>query len=262
MRVIIVDDEEAALEAAREAVKKAIPDAEIAAFSRATQFLAFAEENPADIALLDINMKGMNGIETAKFLKSFCPKTNIIFATADPGYKAEAMDLHASGYIMKPVNAYKVSCELEELRYPPLEKIDKKIRLQCFGNFDVFDMSGIPVHFERSKAKELLAYLVTKNGARCTTRELSAVLFEDAEYTPQVRNHFQHIVTSMMKSLKKIGAEDVIERSYQNYAIIPARIDCDYYDYQRGGAAAKGLYKGEFMNQYSWAEYMSHSLHS
>ncbi|MBR6101164.1 MAG: hypothetical protein IKP95_01950 [Ruminococcus sp.] len=70
---------------------------------------------------------------------------------------------------MKPVNKAKVEKELADLRFPIVPKNDALLQIQCFGNFDVFTPSGEHVRFERSKAKEMFAYLFHKQGSSCTS---------------------------------------------------------------------------------------------
>ena len=43
-------------------------------------------------------------------------------------------------------------------------------------------VGGRPLSFKRSKSKELLAYLVDRNGATCTNGEMLAVLWEDKRH--------------------------------------------------------------------------------
>ena len=63
-------------------------------------------------------MRGMNGVEVAKRLKEANPKMNIIFVTGFSEYNGDAMDMKASGYIMKPVTKADVERELSDLRLP------------------------------------------------------------------------------------------------------------------------------------------------
>ena len=75
-------------------------------------------------------------LEVAKRLKDINPKMNIIFVTGFSEYKGDAMDMKASGYIMKPVTKEDVERELNDLRYPSmLPKKDALLKVQCFGNF-------------------------------------------------------------------------------------------------------------------------------
>ena len=182
MRILCVDDEPLMLQMLEMAVREARPDADITAFSKQTDLLSEAKENGCDIAFLDIHMRGMNGVELAKKLKEVNPKMNIIFVTGFSEYTGDAMRLHASGYIMKPVTAEDIAKELDDLRFPIVPKDNALLKVQCFGNFDVFTPDGKPVHFERSRSKEIFAYLVHRHGSSCTIKEIGAALFEDEPY--------------------------------------------------------------------------------
>ena len=258
MRILCLDDEELALQMLEMCVKKARPDAEVWSFDDQDALLEDAEESGCDVAFLDIHMRGMNGVEVAKRLKDINPKMNIIFVTGFSEYKADAMDMKASGYIMKPVTVEEVKEELDNLRFQ-IGMVPKKnalLRVQCFGNFDVFLPNGDHVKFERSKAKEVFAYLVSRHGSSCTTRELFAVIFEDQPYEEKLQNLLQTYIYSMIKTLKAVGAESAVVRSYNALAVNPDVIDCDYYRFKELDAGAVNAYECEFMSQYPWAEFL------
>ena len=164
--------------------------------------------------------------------------------------------MKASGYIMKPVSKDDVARELSDLRFPIIPQANALLRVQCFGNFDVFTPDGKHVRFERSKAKEVFAYLVHKHGSSCTTREIFAIIFEDEPYEKKLQNLLQTYIYAMIKSLKDVGAEDVIVRSYNALAVNPDLIDCDYYRFQQLDAGAINSYETEYMSQYEWAEFL------
>ena len=153
MKILAVDDEALALEMLTEAIEEAVPDAELKAFQKPSQLLEEARQNGCDIAFLDIHMRGITGVELAKKLKEVNPKMNIIFVTGFDEYTGDAMRLHASGYIMKPVTAEKIAEEMEDLRFPIVPKSGALLRVQCFGNFDVFTLDGKPLHFDRSRPR-------------------------------------------------------------------------------------------------------------
>ena len=254
MKILCVDDEPLALEMLEGAVREAQPEADIKAFRRQSELLAEAEASGCDIAFLDIHMRGVNGVELAKKLKQINPKMNIIFVTGFDEYAAQAMKLHASGYIMKPVTKEKVEEELADLRFPIVPKSDAVLRVQCFGNFDVFTPDGKPVHFERSKSKEVFAYLVHRRGSSCTVKEIAAALFEDEPYDLRQQAYLQKIFSAMMKSLKKIGAEKCVNKSYNSLSVNPDTLDCDYYRFNELDAGAVNAYQNEYMSQYYWAD--------
>ncbi|MBR5090144.1 MAG: response regulator [Ruminiclostridium sp.] len=153
MKILCLDDEPLALKMLETCVKQAKPDADVCAFDDQDELLEEAEKNGCDIAFLDIHMGGMNGVEVAKRLKNANPKMSIIFVTGFSEYKGDAMDMKASGYIMKPVTKEEVERELSDLRFPIIPKSNALLRVQCFGNFDVFLPNGEHVRFERSKSK-------------------------------------------------------------------------------------------------------------
>ena len=255
MRILCVDDEPLALQMLMISVRKAKPDAEVDGFEEPEDLLEEAEKNGCDIAFLDIHMSGMDGVAAAKKLKEINPKMNIIFVTGYSEYAGEAMRLHASGYIMKPVNKQKVAAELEDLRFPIVPRKNALLRVQCFGNFDVFIPDGKPLHFERSRATEVFAYLVHRHGSSCTKKELAAALFEDMPYDNKQQVYLQKIVAAMMKALREAGAEQVIHKSYNSMSVNVDLLDCDYYRFEELDAGAVNAYQNEYMSQYYWAEF-------
>ena len=256
MRILCIDDEPLALEMLEEAVREARPDSDVKAFRKQSELIAEAESGGCDIAFLDIHMRGMNGVELAKKLKEINPKMNIIFVTGFDAYTGDAMKLHASGYIMKPVTEEKVREELSDLRFPIEPKSSAILRVQCFGNFDVFTPDGKPVHFERSKSKEVFAYLVHRRGSSCTVKEIAAALFEDEPYDLKQQAYLQKIFSAMMKSLKKIGAEKCVNKSYNSLSVNVDTLDCDYYRFGELDAGAVNAYHNEYMSQYYWADFL------
>ncbi|MBR1824650.1 MAG: response regulator [Ruminococcus sp.] len=256
MRIQCIDDEPLALRMLEQAVRQSRPNADISAFLDQDDLLEETKRGGCDIALLDIHMRGMNGVELAKKLKEVNPKINIIFVTGFSEYTGEAMGLHASGYVMKPVTKEKIDKELADLRFPILPKENALLRVQCFGNFDVFLPNGEHVRFERSRSKEVFAYLVHRHGSSCSTKEIAAVLFEDEPYDTKQQNYIQQLIHGMIKSLKAVGAEETIARSYNALAVNTKLLDCDYYRFKELDPAAVNSFQNEYMSQYYWADFL------
>lgn len=256
MKILAGDDEELALEMLISSIKEACKNAEISAFMKPSELLECAKREKYDIAFLDIQMRGITGLELAKKLKEINPKINIIFVTGYDEYAGKALTMHASGYVMKPVTPEKISKELCDLRYPVEQKEGTLLKIQCFGNFEVFTPDGNPLRFERLKSKEVFAYLVYKRGSACTIKEIAAAIFEDAEYNRKQLMYMQKIISSLTKTLKSTNAEAVFKRDFNSLAINPSLVRCDYYDFESFDPAAVNAYNGEFMSQYSWAEFI------
>lgn len=261
MNILTVDDEPSALHLLTENVRAVQVDANVVNFTDPLQALDWACENSCDIAFLDIELGSMNGIELGKRLKERNPKTNLIFVTGYLEYAVSAYALHASGYLTKPASQEAIRLELENLRYPmPRPQNRNKLSVHCFGNFEVF-YQGHPLVFKRSKTKELFAFLVDRKGARVTSGEICARLWEDGSTDKQQKDYLRHLVMDLSHTLEEIGEEDVFSRSYSRYAINPDRVECDYYDYLNNIPYAVRAYQGEYMQQYSWAEERIASFH-
>lgn len=251
MKIIAVDDELHALNSIKESIKNVVPDAEVKTFGRGDSALEYAKEHAVDVAFLDINMPVMSGIELAKELKRVNPRINIIFCTAYGDYAVDAIRLHASGYVLKPYNDSQVAAELDNLLHP-LSGAMPRIYARCFGDFDLF-IDGEAVVFSRSKSKELLAYLVSKNGGLVSRKDLAAAMFQD-DYSAKTQNYLVKLYNELVKTLKKHGAENILVKGFNQYGVNVNNFGCDFYEYKKGEPQAINAYKGEFMAQYEWAE--------
>ena len=263
MNIIAADDERLALQMLTDTIHEVVPDAQLHSFSKVGEVLEYARETPCDIAFLDIRMRSVTGLELARRLKEISPAINIIFVTGYREYACEAMALHASGYIEKPVTAEKIRRELADLRHPVMTQLPQAVlKVTCFGSFDVCSVRrpNISLHFERAKSKECFAYLISRCGHPCTVRELAGILFEDMPYDRKQANYIQQIITAMMKTLREAGAEQVVRKSYNELSVDTDLLDCDYYRFCAGETAAVNSYRGEFMQQYPWAEFMVGNL--
>ena len=135
----------------------------------------------------------------------------------------------------------------------PIQYNDNKLRVQCFGSFEVF-YNNKPVNFDRSKTKELFAYLIDRRGAAATTGELCGILWDEKSADESSKHYLRNLIASLKKSLKVCDAEDVFICKRNYFAVNSEKIECDYYKYLERDAAAVNSYKGEYMAQYSWAE--------
>lgn len=245
MNVIVVDDERIILEAETIAIKRALPRANVVAFQKAKESIEYAESNLVDIAFLDINIKGITGLQLAKKLQEYNSRINIIFCTGYSEYSLEAHDLYCSAYLMKPITDKKIEIAISKLRYPVSDKIEG-FKVKCFGNFEVF-VNDKPISFKNKKTKELLAYLIDRQGATVSTEDIMIALYEDGGKESYIRN----LRAELRTTLESLGVGEVLVRSGRSIGVNAEKIDCDYYDYLDG---KKELFHGEYMTQYSFAE--------
>ena len=83
-------------------------------FHSATDMLE--KVNKMDIAILDISMDGMNGIDLGRELKIRFPELRIIYMTSYEQYCMQAINkVHAFSFLCKPLEKEEVKIQLEEL---------------------------------------------------------------------------------------------------------------------------------------------------
>ena len=252
MNIILVDDEKYALNSLQRNLKELGIVENINVFDRSFYALEFAKNNEVDVAFLDISMPEMDGIELAKELKKINAKINIIFCTGYSEYMPEAIDIHASGYLLKPASKADIKKALDNL-LNPIEQKMPHFYARTFGTFDFF-VDGVPIKFIRSKSKEMFAYLISIRGATANRKDLSAILFQD-EYNSKTQNYLTKIYKDLLLSLQSVNASEIIRKEYNTYSVNTKLFSCDLYDYDKGLPQAINAYDGMFMSQYDWADF-------
>ena len=260
MLVFAIDDDPKALRLLRYAIEVVAPEARVMDFPLGTPAIEAVEAGglKPDIVFTEIRMPEPDGLALAARLKQVSPATKIVFVTADPGYALDAMYLHASGYILKPLQESRVREEIEHAM-PAVEPGQERLFVRCFGRFEVY-WRGAPLMFGRRQTKELLAYLVDREGATCTADEIAAALWEDGADMSALKHRIRDLISDLKKTLAGIGMEAVLLRRSGQAAIRRDLVDCDYYRMLDGDAGAAG-FNGEYMSQYSWAENTAAKLH-
>ena len=145
-------------------------------------------------------------------------------------------------------------CQIDVLEGNKEEIGTNKVTVQTFGKFQVF-AGGRPVKFPRSKSEELFAFLIDRRGAGVSNTEIASILFEDKEYNRSVKNQVQTIISQMLKTFREYGAEDIIVRQWNSLAVDTNKVKCDYYDFLKSKSNDMMKFSGEYMSNYSWAEY-------
>lgn len=262
MRVICVDDEPMVLEEVKKLLNQQADVEETVGFLAPDKALEWLKTNQPDAAFLDINLGRMNGLELAKRIRELYHDCAVVFITGYSEYTVEEFLVRADGYLLKPTTAEEVLCELDNIKSkhplaPP--RSGKRIRVQCFGNFEVF-CDGVPLQFERRKTKELLAYLVDRQGTSVSMSELISILWGDAPAIRSIQSNLRNSIHNLASTFAKVGADNIFIRGRNTLALNADAIDCDFYDFQRRMPYVVNLYRGEYMAQYSLAEITTSEL--
>lgn len=252
MNILCVEDEKPALELLLSSVRRVVGEkAVVCGYRNAKEALdAFSVDGRVDVAFIDIELREMSGIELAEEMKRIYPKINIVFTTGYSEHMHRAFEMHASGYILKPVTETKVRNELSNLRFAVEEDEDtKRLYVQTFGYFEVF-YAGKPVEFRYHKTKEMFAYLIDRAGEFCGIHEISLALWEDdGDHSSYLKN----LRRDLYRVLEETGQEKILVKRRGELAVLMDEIDCDLVDYLQKRISPE-KYNGLYMERYSWAE--------
>lgn len=254
MNVICIDDERILMEDTVSMCREMPEIADVNGFTKAADALDWLNSNPVDLALLDIDMPDMNGLELAIRIKDRSPDAAVIFLTGYAQYAVDAFMLHASGYLLKPVSKEQLAAEIRyvfSLKRKTLSA-DKRVSVRTFGGFEVY-VDDRQIKFHMAKCKELLAYLVDRQGCSVTRPELSAILWEDRIYDRRQQKRLDVYIRSLRDTLAEYGIERILEMRRGTLRVVPEEFDCDAYRFFAGDPDAVNAYRGEYMSAYSWA---------
>ncbi|MBQ8082138.1 MAG: response regulator [Clostridia bacterium] len=254
MLIFAIDDEPKSLWLLHKTIAQVAPEAVILDYPLGTAAVEaiIQQDLRPDIVFSDIQMPELDGLALAVRLKQVSPLSKIVFVTGYSEYSLEAFRLHVSGYVLKPLEEGRIREEIENA-CPPIVPARDKLYLQCFGQFEVY-WQNKPLMFGRRQTKELLAYLVDREGAICTAEEIADKLWEGETNMTALKHRIRDLIQDLKKTLSEIGMESIILRRSGQLAIRRDLVDCDYYRMLDGDMRAANAFRGDYMKQYSWAE--------
>jgi two-component SAPR family response regulator len=165
VKVVIVDDERLAIVRIQQIIESREEVEIVGAFTKQSQLLEEFPRLAPDVAFLDIDMPGMNGLELAASLLEMNGDLEIVFVTAYDQYALEAFRVNAIDYLLKPVDEDGLVNTLNRInrrRTRATAGIRKPaLLIQCFGHYIVpGSRGGTPVNFPTLKTEELLAFFL------------------------------------------------------------------------------------------------------
>ncbi len=119
LRLMLVDDEAPARTRLRNLLEDIAAELPTEVVAEAADGLTALEQAPschADVALIDIRMPGMDGVELARHLARLPVPPAVIFVTAFDRYAVQAFELAALDYLVKPVRAARLADALKKAR--------------------------------------------------------------------------------------------------------------------------------------------------
>ncbi len=145
IRIALCDDDYNALKGLKHRIEaymqKACQEYTIETFLSGESLLGCGEY--FDIVFLDIKMKALNGIETAKEMRRHYDRGMIVFVTALRDYVFDAFEVSAVNYLLKPIDDYKLQATLDRMFKKLDDEQSQCIMLNINGGMKRLLISGI-----------------------------------------------------------------------------------------------------------------------
>ncbi len=162
--------------------------------SAIAEFIALRPE----VVFMDIDLKGESGLDCAKAITEVDPKVKIVFATAHSEYMANAFEIYAFDYLVKPFDLERIGktlARIRELSEPKAAEekaessLDEKLLIKGKEEISLVDKKDI-IMIERS---DQLTRIVTKDETYLTSQSLTA-LEEKLDRDKFMRSHKSYII--------------------------------------------------------------------
>ncbi len=157
-------------------------------FHSATDMLK--KVNKMDIAILDISMEEMNGIDLGRELKKRFPEVRIIYTTSYEQYCMQAInEVHAFSFLCKPLEKEEVKNQLDEL-VKKIKQSDEKME-KVF--YKVSDSNGIEHPFIKLELQNIIFFEYVK------TKRRIAIVLENEVY------EYSYVMEKLADELEDYG---------------------------------------------------------
>ena len=205
LRVMIVEDEEQIRNILRKMIEKT-SDSEVVSSCGdfASAISDFIKLRP-NVVFMDIDLSGESGLECAKAMTEVDPKVKIVFATAHSEYMANAFEIYAFDYLVKPFDLERIGKTLDRIKSmteakdiaQKSETSCEKLAIRGKEEINLIDTRDI-IMIERIDG---MSRIVTKNETFLTAASLSSIQ-EKLDPDKFMRSHKSYIIR--IEAVKKL----------------------------------------------------------
>ena len=200
LKCIIVEDEFPAREELKFFIEKHEEIELEKEFDSPLDALKYLQDNKIDIIFLDINMPELDGMSLGKILSKLNENLKIVFITAYKEYAAEAFEIRAFDYLLKPYSEKRINEVLDNLtkerKSEHIKDISKINKVTVTSGDKMYVISINNIYYIEAGEKESMVY--TKDNSYSSKIKIS----KWEEMLP--KNKFYRTHRSYMVNLDKI----------------------------------------------------------
>ena len=211
LRLLLVDDEAPARARLRDVlgdIAAEVPSIVVAEATDGFAALERAQVGDLDVALIDIRMPGMDGVELARHLARLPTTPAVIFVTAFDQYAVQAFELAALDYLVKPVRAARLADALRKAR----RHADDAVRLEKLSEA-VSTRSALAIRQNLSCLERGRILLVPVAEILYFKAELKYVTARTAEREYLLEESLVHLETEFSERFLRIHRNCLIARA-------------------------------------------------
>lgn len=229
-KVVVVDDEKKAVERFKRIIGQEEAVDLVAGFTNPNEAINYIKTHEVDIAFVDIEMPEIGGLELADMIAEVNPMIDVVFVTAYSQYALQAFQVHAVGYLLKPIEIEDIRKQMGNIKNRREVKVStdnrKKFTIQCMSHFLCYYDEQQFINWRTAKSEELLGFLVHHRGRPVAKEKILDTLWHDMDPKKASQNLSSnlHYVRDV---LKNCGADGALERNRNNYRLNTDYIECD-----------------------------------
>lgn len=252
IRTIIVDDESLARRGLTIRLEEHGDIEVVAQCKNGREALAAVQELTPDLVFLDIQMPGIDGFEVVRNIQvDIMPL--IVFATAFDHYAVDAFEVHAVDYVLKPIEAHRLTIALERVRQHMEHSVvsnQKQRLMDLISNITGESPSSISEMLaEGTSKKECYPNKISiKDGTETTLVASADIDWIDAagDYMCIHAKDKVHVLRSTMKKIEEKLDPESFQRIHRSTIVnlekiekVCSHINGEFFIIVKGGARLK-----------------------
>jgi two-component SAPR family response regulator len=215
MRIIVVDDEPSNIGEIKDMIQRTGRSIDATYYTNPIEALEITKNEEFDVALLDIQMPLMNGLELAERILKYISNIKVVFITAYNYYATEAFDVNAFDYLLKP------------LRYERFEKVLNKILDKTMGEKLICKILGEAkircrnkdIKWNRPKTYELFSFLLLNKEKKCHKYIICEALWPELDEKKALSN-LQVTMCRLRKNLECLSKKRILIVYSHNFYVM------------------------------------------